>query len=322
VAGAALIFGTGLLLGTKRTSQVSTADPGSLQKEMDDYCDAQLNERLSKLSSDDKKDVTDKSFFSRRLHTCIETDVALDPKDTASMLYMMTDLTHGFVAPPNWHHNERPLHVSSSDYRDHHHLYAEGYWAPIDSNPDKKMVSEANKVKLTCDFTEGRPTADDANICTETQAFMQFGTIDSDTQTYRIASWSPDEIVATNMERGLAGGTSSTLVIHPQANEVQVIDRTKMDAKQPTLSKGVAGKSFGGEYELHGGMYLIDTQGVIFTCDEEGVVNDMRYDVVSKYHGDVVDVPASEWNAGSKADHKFTPQECEAAMQKKVAELR
>jgi hypothetical protein len=320
---AALIFGIGLLLGTKRTGQISTAD-SSLQKDMDDYCTAQLNDRYpSKLSPDEKKkNVTDQSFFSRRLHTCIETEVTLDPKDAASMNYLATDLTDGFVAPPKWHHNEMPLHVISTDYGDHHHLYAEGYWAPVDSNPDKQLVAEANKVTLTCDFTEGRRTADDSNTCTETQAYMQLGTIDSDTQAYRIVSWSPDEIVATDVEKGLSGATSTTLVIHPQANEVEVIDRTKMDEKQPTLFNGMAGKSFGGEYELHGGMYLIDTEGVVFQCNEDGVVTDMRYDVVRKYHGDVVDVPSSEWNAASKADHKYTPQECEAAMQKKLAELR
>jgi hypothetical protein len=48
----------------------------------------------------------------------------------------------------------------------------------------------------------------------------------------------------------------------------------------------------------------------------------MRFDVVQKYHGDVVYVPNSEWNAGSKADHKFTQQECDAAMQKKLGKLK
>jgi hypothetical protein len=59
---------------------------------------------------------------------------------------------------------------------------------------------------------------------------------------------------------------------------------------------------------------LVDTQGVFFQYDEDGVVTDMRFDVVEKHHGDVVDVPGAEWNAGSKANHKFTPQECSAAM--------
>jgi hypothetical protein len=95
-----------------------------------------------------------------------------------------------------------------------------------------------------------------------------------------------------------------------------------MDQKQPTFSKGMAGKSFGDHYELHGGMYLIDTEGVFFQCDEDGAVIDMRFDVVQKHQGDVVDVPNTEWNAGSKADHKFTQQECNGAMQKKLEQLR
>ena len=84
----------------------------------------------------------------------------------------------------------------------------------------------------------------------------------------------------------------------------------------------MAGKSFGDHYELNGGMYLLDTEGIFFQCNEDGVVIDMRFDVVEKHHGDVVDVPGTEWNAaGSKTNHKFTPQECSAAMQKKLEKL-
>jgi hypothetical protein len=95
-----------------------------------------------------------------------------------------------------------------------------------------------------------------------------------------------------------------------------------MDEKQPDLMKNMSGKSYGDHYELHGGMYLLQSQGVFFQCNANGVITDMRLDVVTKHHGDVVDVPDAEWNAGKKGDHKFTTHECEAAMQKKLEDLR
>jgi hypothetical protein len=243
------------------------------------------------------------------------------------MNYTVSDLTYGFVAPPRWHHSESPLHVIHLDFPGNHylniggthHLSAEGYWMPVSSEPSQQPVSDANAVKLECNYTDSGPR--DANACTETQGYIQFGIIQTDTQTYHIASWSRDEVIATDAERGLAGTTTSTLLIHPEADEVEVVDRTKMDGKQPDLTKGLAGKAFGDHYVLHGGMYLLDTEGVFFQCDEAGVVTDVRFDVVEKHHGDVVDVPSAEWNAGSKANHKFTPQECSAAMQKELEKL-
>lgn len=232
---------------------------------------------------------------------------------------MVSDLTYGFVAPPKWHHTDSQLHVHRTDYGSYHHLFAEGYWTPVSSEPGQQLVSEANAVNLTCDYSEGR--AKDENTCTETQAYTQFGGIHTNTQTYHIASWSNDEVIATDAERGLSGATTTTLLIRPEANEIEIVDRTKMDEKQPDFTKGMAGKSFGGHYELHGGMYLVDTAGVFFQCNEDGVVIDMRFDVVEKHHGDVVEVPEAEWNAGSKANHKFTPQECSAAMQKELEKL-
>jgi hypothetical protein len=63
---------------------------------------------------------------------------------------------------------------------------------------------------------------DDANTCVETEGYTRFGTIDTDTQTFHIASWSPDEVIATDVERGLPGATSTTLVIYrPVALEIR-----------------------------------------------------------------------------------------------------
>ena len=238
------------------------------------------------------------------------------------MNYVVSDLTYGFVAPPKWHPGESPLHIIRTDVGNWHHLYAEGYWAPVSSGPGQQAVADANAVKLTCDYTEGKRIGDDSNVCTETQGYTQVASIQVDTQTYHIASWGRDEVIATDVERGLSGGTTTTLLIHPEANEVEIIDRTKMDEKQPKLFDGMAGKSYGDHYELEGGMYLFDTNGVLFQCDEYGVVTDMRFDVVNKYHGDVVNVQESEWNAGSRADHKFSQHECETAMQKKLGNLK
>jgi hypothetical protein len=198
----------------------------------------------------------------------------------------------------------------------------EGYWAAVSSDPGQQPVVDANSVQIDCDYSNSKRIADDANSCTEIQAYTQIAAIRAENQTYHIVSWSPEELVATDVERGLSGGTTTTLLIHPNENEVEVIDRTKMDDKQPKLLDGMAGKSFGDHYELHGGMYLFDTEGVLFQCDEAGVVTDMRLDVAKKYHGDVVNVPSSEWNAAPKADHKFTQHECEAALEKKLDDLR
>jgi hypothetical protein len=77
---------------------------------------------------------------------------------------------------------------------------------PVSSEPGQQSVSEANAVNLTCDYTDGGPR--DANACTETQGYTQFGGIHTDTQTYRIASWSHDEVIATDAERGLSGATT------------------------------------------------------------------------------------------------------------------
>jgi hypothetical protein len=321
---AAVAFSGGILLGNKSSARSTLpVSDISFQRDMDSHCASKLDERyLSKLSADEKKGLTLRSFFSRKLHTCVHVEVTLDPKNAGAMNYVVSDLTYGFVAPARWHPNEEPLHIIRSDYGNWHHLYAEGYWAPVSSDPGQQPVAEANTVKLTCDYTEAKRIGDDSNICTETEGYIQIAAIRTDSQTYHIASWSRDEVVATDVERGSSGSTTTTLLIHPEANEVEVIDRTKMDEKPPKLFDGMAGKSYGDHYELHGGMYLLDTEGVFFQCDEDGVVTDMRFDAVQKYHGDVVNVPASEWNAGSKADHKFTQQACEADMEKKLEELR
>jgi hypothetical protein len=321
VAAIAVALGVGFFVGAKhRPGDAPSVNKTSYQHEMDAYCIAKLNDSLSKLSPDSRKMQTDQAFFSLKLHTCVQVEVISDPKDAGAMNYLVSDLTYGFVAPPKWHHTDRPLHVHVTDYGSDHHLFVEGYWMPTSSEPGQQSVSEANAVNLTCDYSNGR--ARDENVCTETQAYTQFGGIHTSTQTYHIASWSKDEVIATDAERGLSGATTTTLLIHPEANEIEILDRTKMDEKQPDFTKGMAGKSFGDHYELHGGMYLVDTQGVFFQCDEAGVVTDMRFDVVEKHHGDVVDVPGAEWNAGSKANHKFTPQECSAAMQKELEKLR
>ena len=147
----------------------------------------------------------------------------------------MSDLTYGFIAPPKWHRTDNPLHVFEMNYGSNHHLSAEGYWKPVSSEPGQQPISDANAVNLTCDYTDGRAT--DANACTETQAYTQFGSIHTDTQTYHIVSWSHDEVIATDAERGLSGATTTTLLIHPGANEIEVVDRTRMDEKQPDFLK-------------------------------------------------------------------------------------
>jgi hypothetical protein len=316
-------LGVGIFLGEHLSlKNARPASDASFQQEMDAYCTAKLNDGLSNLSPDGEKGITHQSFFSRKLHTCVQVEVTLDPKDAGAMNYVVSDLTHGFVAPPKWHHSsDIPLHVIQTNYGSYHHLYAEGYWLPVSSDPGQQSVADSNAVKLSCEYTDGKRADDESNSCIETEGYTQFGSIQTDTQTYHIASWRSDEVIATNAQRGLSGSTTTTLLIHPESNEIEVVDRTNMNEKQPTFTKGMAGKSFGDHYELHGGMYLIDTQGVFFQCDEDGVVTDMRFDVVQKHHGDVVYVPSSEWNAGSKANHKFTQQECDAAMQKKLGLL-
>jgi hypothetical protein len=311
------VLGVGILLGTNHASKNASASKNTPQlQSMDAYCAAKLEDSNSKLSAEYRKTLTDRAFFSWKLHTCVEVDVTSDSKDPGAMNYVVSDLTYGFVAPPRWHPSESALHIS--DLANYHHLSAEGYWAPVSPAPDQQSVADSNVVKLECDYTETRQAGDDANTCTETEGYTQFGSIHVDKQTYHIASWSHDEVIATDAERGLSGSTTTTLLIHPVANEIEIVDRTRMDEKQPDFNKGMAGKSFGDHYELHGGMYLLDTAGVFFQCNEDGPVMDMRFDVVEKHHGDVVDVPDAEWNTGAKANHKFTAQECNAAMQKKL----
>ena len=318
-----LALGLGVFLGDHLPFEnARKASDASLQQEMDAFCAAKLNDSLSNHAPDEKKTISDQAFFSRKLHTCVWVEVTLEPKDAGAMNYVMSDLTYGFVAPPKWHRTtDFPLHVILTNYGTYHSLYAEGYWAPVSSDPSQQSVADSNAVKITCEFTDGRSADDQSNSCTETEGYTQFGSIHTDTQTFHIASWRSDEVIATDAERGLSGSTTTTLLIRPEANEIEVVDRTRMDEKQPTFTEGMAGKSFGGHYELHGGMYLIDTEGVFFQCDEDGVVTDMRLDVVQKHQGDVVDVPSSEWNAGSKANHKFTQQECDSAMQRKLGQL-
>jgi len=318
-----VMFGAGVFLGVKHAGKSAPpVSEASFQNDMDAYCATQLNDRyLSKLSPDGRKGLTALSFFSRKLHTCVQVEVTLDPKNAGAMNYVVSDLTHNFIAPPKWHPHEHPLHITRTDMPNYHQLYMDGYWAPVSSDPGQQLVADANHVEISCFYYERR-MGDDADICTETQAYTQIGTVQADHQTYHIASWSPDEVIATDVEQAPLASTTTTLLIRPKANEVEVIDRTKMDEKQPKFSDGMAGKAFGGHYELRGGMYLLDTEGVLFQCDEDGVVTDMRFDVVKKYHGDVVNVPDSEWNAGSKADHKFTQRECETAMQKKLEEIK
>ena len=237
-----VMFGAGVLLGVKHAGKSAPlASETSFQKEMDAYCATTLNDSyLSKLSPDGRKGLTAQSFFSRRLHTCVQAEVDLDPKDpknAEAMNYVVTDLTHDFVAPPSWHPSESPLHITRTDYPPYHNLNMEGYWAPVSSDPGQKPVADANSVKITCDYSERRRIGDDANVCTETQAYTQVAAIRADNQTYHIASWSPDEVIATDVEQGLSGATTTTLLIHPNANEVEIIDRTKMDEKQPKFTE-------------------------------------------------------------------------------------
>jgi hypothetical protein len=323
--GLALVtLGVGFFVGANHPfKNVLPASETSFQQEMDAYCTAKLNDDyLSNFSPDERKKMTDQSFFSRKLHTCVHVEVTLDPKNAGAMNYVVSDLTYGFTAPPKWHYLSLPLHVIQTNYGSYHSLQAEGYWAPVSSDPGQKLVADANAVKLTCEYTDGKRIDDEANSCTETDGYAEYGGIKTETQTFHIASWSRDEVIATAAERGISASSTATLLIHPEANEVEVVDRTRMNEKQPEFFKGMEGKSFGGHYELHGGMYMMYTDGTFFQCNEDGVVIDMRTDVVQKHHGDVVYVPSSEWNAGAKADHKFTQQECNAAMQKKLGQLQ
>jgi hypothetical protein len=152
---ALLIFAAGLLFGLKRVSKgVRALNTSSLQKEMDDYCLAQLNERyLFNLSPDAKNILKADSFFSGKLHTCVESNVTLDPKDAGAMNYVLSDLTSGFVAPPKWHHNDQRLKVVTTDDAYSHDLYSEGSWMPVSPDPDQRPIAEANKVKITCEYS-------------------------------------------------------------------------------------------------------------------------------------------------------------------------
>jgi hypothetical protein len=314
---AVVLFGTGYAV---RTAQ--PVKENSQQKDLDAYCNATLNDDyLSKLSVEDRKETSQSAFFSPTLHTCVHVEVLPSPNKPEAMNYVVSDLTHDFTAPAKWHADERPLHLVRADYGSFHHIYVEGYWKSVSSDPGQQPVATANRVKLDCDYDSTVRSAE-SNNCIEYQGYADPFSIQVDHQTYHIASWNPDEIIATDVERGLSGSTTTTLLIHPNANEIEVVDRTNMDTKQPKLLDGMAGKSFGDHYELKGGMYLWDTQGTFFQCDQEGTVTDMRLDVVRKYHGDVVNVPASEWNAGSKSDRKFTQRECESAMEKKLQEMK
>ena len=317
------MLGVGLFVGAHHSlKNASEANKTPLQQDMEAYCTAKLNDSLSKLSADYRKDLTEKAFFSKKLHTCVEVSVTSDPKNTGAMNYVVSDLTYGFIAAPKWHHSESPLHVYQTNLRSYHHLSAEGYWLPVSSDPGQRSVADANAVKISCDYSEAPGADRDSNICTEIEGYTQFGSIHTDTQTYHIASWSGDDVIATDAERGLSGSTTTTLLIHPEANEVEIVDRTRMDEKQPDFNKGMANKSFGDHYELRGGMFLLDTEGVFFQCNEDGPVIDMRLDVVEKHRGDVVDVPNAEWNAGAKGNHKYTPQECSVAVQKELEKLQ
>ena len=223
-------------------------------------------------------------------------------------------------SPPKWHPIELPLHISVPNYGADRHLYVEGYWSSVSSDPGQQSATDANTVKLTCDYGD-KSIGEAANACTETEGYAQFGSIHTDTQTYHVASWSPDEVIATDSEQGLSGTTATTLIIHPQANEIEIIDRTKMDEKQPALTKGLEGKSFGDHFELHGGMYALGTLNVLFQCDQEGIVTEMRLDVAQAHKGDVYSLKEDEWNSGSKSTKKYTSEECATAMKKKLEEL-
>jgi hypothetical protein len=188
----------GFFVGAKHPfGDAPAVNKTSYQHEMDAYCTAKWNDSLSELSSEGKKGQTDQAFFSLKLHTCVQVEVISDPKDAGAMNYIVSDLTYGFVAPPKWHHIEISLDVHQMDFGSNHHLSAEGHWTPVSSESGQ----QPNAVKLTCDYTDGGPR--DANACTETQCYTQFGLIlHTDTQTYHIASWSHDEVIATDAERG------------------------------------------------------------------------------------------------------------------------
>jgi hypothetical protein len=122
---ALLALGIGVLLGKHFTPEKTRpAHEASFQQDMDTYCTAKLNETLATLSADVRK--TERTFFSLKLHACVEVYHVSDPKDAGAMNYVVSDLTYGFVAPPNWHHSESPLHVYDTPIRSYHHLYAEG----------------------------------------------------------------------------------------------------------------------------------------------------------------------------------------------------
>ena len=173
-------------------------------------------------------------------------------------------------------------------------------------------MASANSVQLDCDYGD-KKLGEQADTCTEANGYVQFDSVHADTETFHVVSWSPEELIATDSERGLSGATSTTLIIHPNSNEIGIIDRTKMDQEQPALTKGMEGKSYGDHFELSGGMYAFATMKWLLQCDEDGIVTDMRLDVAQKHKGDVYDVPNAEWNTGSKAGAKYSAQQCDAA---------
>ena len=319
---ALVMLGVVLAIAKSRSpTMMSAADKSPWQQNMDAFCATKLPEKLSRSSANDREGQTDTAFFSWKLHTCVEVRTTLDPKDSGAMNYTVSDLTYGFIAPPEWHTDEIPLHVSQSDIGTYHSIYAQGYWVTV--SPDQDLKGDANAVKLDCDYSEANRLGGDSNTCTETDAYTVLGRgLYTGTQTYHVVSWSGDEVIATDVERDLSGSTTTTLIIHPAANEIELVDRTRVNDKQPESTKSMSRKFFGHHLELHGGMYLFSTQDVLFDCDQDGAITDMRLDVAEKHHGDVVGVPSAEWNASAKATHKFTVQECSAALQKKLVELK
>jgi hypothetical protein len=280
----------------------------NLQSRLNQFCSEQALEDGTMVDNLTRSD----AFFSPKTTTCVKVEVT-GGKDWS---YELRDLTHNFMRGPKWIEYDQPLTVYHREYRTFKSAHAEGFWKATSSDKGKQLVDRI-AVKIDCESDEG--------VCREHQAAILMNVVQPDSVEYKISRWDDFGIIADTEDDLNECETSHRLAISFPTNSVTVTDYAK---KSTGNCKQTARDA--SSYSLHGGNIMLYGQYGIFTCDQSGVDN-VVVEKVEKLHGDVGQKKYDEYmddGAGGqpraiKTPAKpYTPEQCQRAMDVKIAELK
>jgi hypothetical protein len=276
------------------------------QAEMDAYCSTLAQENA------DPNDHSVETFFSWKIHTCVQVEV---DKVAKYWRYNLVDVSHGFL-------RAQPIvridtDITLLDTLSDGVEIISGHWVPTQSTKGNQLPSDV-EANIECDRG--------ARMCRESDGEIFGGELYSSARDYRISLWDRHGIVADGYDDEQCG-VNHRLIVNVEGRSVILSDYPKKITTDPNCNALQAAHT---SVLKGGGIMAGYTTGEIFSCFQEGVSSAIIAKV-NQFKGKVSDKDYDLWMddgeggrpaRSAKPSRMFSQADCDRAMQKKIAELK